>query len=100
MLKTNERIITAEDLADQVHTAITNAQQEPLVVTEDGRPAAYLISVELFDTMLAQLETLEAAELVANLAAGEEQFARGAYKTLAEARTIAEAAWQAYESAE
>jgi hypothetical protein len=37
MLKTKERIITAEDLADATTQAIANAQQEPLVVTENGR---------------------------------------------------------------
>jgi PHD/YefM family antitoxin component YafN of YafNO toxin-antitoxin module len=49
MLSAHERIIAAQDRAEEVHTALKNAQQEPLVVTEDGRPAAYLISVELFD---------------------------------------------------
>ena len=51
MLKTKERIITAQDLAEATTQAIANAQQEPLVVMENGRPAAYLISVDMFDTV-------------------------------------------------
>ena len=93
MLKTRERIITVQDLVQDVDSAISNAQREPLVVTESGRPTAYLISVELFDALVAQLEALEEAELVTSIAVGEEQFARGAYKTAAEARAITEAAW-------
>jgi len=100
MLKTRERIITTQDLAQDVDSAISNAQREPLVVTESGRPAAYLISIELFDSLVAQLEALEEAELTTSIAAGEKQFAQGAYKTVAEARIIAEAAWQDQESNE
>jgi prevent-host-death family protein len=94
MLKTAEKIITVEDLAQEVHRALSNAQREPLIVTENGRPTAYLVSVELFDNLIAQLEELENSELVNGIAIGEEQFARGAYKTLEEARTIAEKVWQ------
>lgn len=97
MLKTKERIITAQDLAVGTNKAIANAQQEPLVVTENGRPAAYLISVEMFDALLSRLETLETAELLEGIAQGEAQFKQGAFKTLDEARAIAEAAWQAVE---
>lgn len=97
MLKTTERIITTQDLAQDVDSAISNAQREPLVVTEAGRPAAYLISIELFDALVAQLEALEEAELVTSIAAGEQQFTQGAYKTVTEARIIAETAWQQQE---
>ena len=97
MLKTKERIITAQDLADGATQAIANAQQEPLVVTENGRPAAYLISVDMFDALLSHLETIEQSELLAGIAQGEKQFQQGAFKTLDEARAIAEAAWQAAE---
>jgi PHD/YefM family antitoxin component YafN of YafNO toxin-antitoxin module len=45
-LKTKERIITAQDLAEATTQAIANAQQEPLVMTEKGRPAAYLINAK------------------------------------------------------
>jgi prevent-host-death family protein len=94
MLRTHERIITTQELAKQVQKAMANAKREPLVVTEEGRPAAYLISVELFDSLIAHLEALEEAELVTNIAIGERQFARGAYKTLEDARAIAESTWQ------
>jgi PHD/YefM family antitoxin component YafN of YafNO toxin-antitoxin module len=94
MLKTHQRIITVEDLAEEARQAIINAQSEPLVVTENGRPTVYLISVDLFDTLVAQLELIEDAELKAYIAAGERQFAQGTYKTLAEATALAESAWQ------
>ena len=98
MLKTRERIITVQDLVQDVDSAISNAQREPLVVTESGRPTAYLISVELFDALVAQLEALEEAELVTSIAVGEEQFAQGVYKTAAEARVIAAGVWHDQES--
>lgn len=94
MLKTRERIITAQQLAEETQKAIHNAQSEPLVVTENGRPAAYLISVDLFDNIMSQLSRLDDAELRANIDAGEYQFAQGAYKTLAEAADLAEQAWK------
>jgi prevent-host-death family protein len=97
MLKTKEHIITAQDLAEATPQAIANAQQEPLVVTENGRPAAYLISVDMFDALLAHVETLEKSELLEGIAQGEAQFTQGAFKTLDEARAIAEAAWQTAE---
>jgi prevent-host-death family protein len=100
MLKTHERIITAQDLAQEVHTALTNARQEPLVITDAGRPAAYLLSVELFDDLMRQLATWEETELATAIAVAEEQFTKGAYKTLEEARVIAEAAWKEQESSE
>lgn len=94
MLKTNERIITTQDLANSTAQALANARQEPLVVTENGRPTAYLVSIEMFDSLLSQMEALEKSELLAGLAQGEEQFKQGSFKTLDEARAIAEAAWQ------
>lgn len=100
MLKTRERIITVQDLAQSVARAISNAQREPVVVLESGRPAAYLISVELFDALVAQLEALEVGDLVTSIAVGEQQFAQGAYSTAAEARVAAEAVWQDRESDE
>ncbi|HEX6383711.1 MAG TPA: hypothetical protein VF177_03475 [Anaerolineae bacterium] len=53
--------------------------------------------MELFDALMAELEALEEAELVTGIAVGEEGFAQGAYKTAAEARVIAEVAWQEQE---
>jgi prevent-host-death family protein len=100
MLKTRERIITAQELAESTQKAISNAQSEPLVVTENGRPAAYLISVDLFDTIMSQLSSMDDAELRANIETSEYQFAQGAYKTLAEATDLAEQTWKIQESAE
>ena len=94
MLPTHERIITAEDLAKRTNKVLSNAQAEPLVVTENGRPAAYLISVELFDALVAQLAALDDAELRASIDVGEQQFKQGAYKTLDEATKLAEQSWQ------
>ena len=56
------------------------------------------ISVEQFDALVAQLEALEEVELGMKIAIGEGQFAHGAYETVAEARVIAETAWQASET--
>ncbi|MCP4359629.1 MAG: type II toxin-antitoxin system Phd/YefM family antitoxin [Chloroflexi bacterium] len=81
---TRERIISVEDLATATATAVNNAQQEPLVVTENGRPAVYLVSIEFFDALMDQLHTLEKSEFEAAVALGEEQFNEGAFKTLAE----------------
>ncbi len=100
MLKTRERIITAQELAESTQKAISNAQTEPLVVTENGRPAAYLISVDLFDSIMAQLASVDDAELRSHIETGEYQFAQGAYKTLAEAADLAEQAWKTRESSE
>lgn len=93
MLKTNERIISTEDLAQQAATAVANAQQEPLIVTSEGRPAAYLISVELYDALREHLHELEQSELLAGIKMGEAQFGRGQFKTLDEAAALAESIW-------
>ena len=77
-------------MAETTTQAIANAQQEPLVVTENGRPAAYLINIDMLDALLAHLETIEKSELLAGIALGEKQLKQGAFKTLEEARTIAQ----------
>ena len=93
MLKTKERIMTSQDLVEATAQAIVNAQPEPLVVTKDGRPAAYLISVDMFDALLAHLDTIEKSKLLAGIAQGKEQFNKGAFKTLDEARATVGAVW-------
>lgn len=80
MLTTKEQIITAYDLSQQVSTALSNAQQEPLIVIENGHPSAYLISVELFDGLIARLEMLEQEELKTALTLAENQFTQGRTK--------------------
>jgi prevent-host-death family protein len=98
MLTTHERIITSQKLAEQVDIALANAQQEPLIVTESGSPKAYLISVELFDKLVAHLETMSDEEVKIAVTISEKQFEQGAYKTLEEAEAILEAAWKELES--
>ncbi|MCP5100758.1 MAG: type II toxin-antitoxin system Phd/YefM family antitoxin [Chloroflexi bacterium] len=100
MLKTHERIITAQDLAQSTPKAIANAQKEPLVVTENGRPAVYMISIDLFDALVEQLEAIEHIELKKAIAIGAEQFDNGTFKTLEEATALAEEAWKLQESSE
>ncbi len=94
MLKTTERIITTEMLGRETATAVQNAQQEPLVITEAGQPAAYFISVALYDSLMAHLQQLEQSELLAGIEIGEQQFSQGQFKTLEEAAQLAEARWQ------
>ena len=52
MPKITERIISEADLQKEITTALRNAQNEPLIITQDGRPTAYVISVDLFDALL------------------------------------------------
>ncbi len=99
MLNTHDRIITVQDLVKKGSRAIANAKKEPLVVTENGRPAVYIISVDLFDALVNQLEMIENAELKAHIATGEKQFSQGAYKTLEEATALVEDSWKKQESA-
>ena len=98
MLKTTERIISTEDLAQQADQAIANAQQEPLVVTAEGRPAAYLISVEMYDALREHLHQLEQSELLAGIKTGQEQFVKGQFKTLDDAAALAESIWSQQDS--
>ena len=100
MLNTNERIITVQDLAKDGSHVIANAKKEPLIITENGRPAVYMISVELFDALVNQLEMIEHAELKSYIAASEKQFSAGQYKTLEDATTLIEAAWKKLETSE
>ena len=85
MLKTRERIIPFTDLATQGREILDNAQKTPVVVTDEGRPAAYLVNVELFDELVERLAVLEKAELAANIAIAEKQFENGQHYSLAEA---------------
>lgn len=100
MLSTHERIITVQDLATNGANVVTNAKKEPLIVTENGRPAVYMISVELFDALVNQLELIEQAELKSFIATGEAQFASGDYKTLEDATQLIKTAWKNQEDNE
>ena len=96
-MKTTDWIVTTSDLQANPGVVLKNAQQRPLIVTEGGRPAAYVLSVELFDHLLDHLLELERTQLVTNLAEGERQFATNQFVTLQEAVAAAEANWQAQE---
>lgn len=97
-MKTTDWIVTAADLQADPTVILKHAQQQPLIVTEAGRPSAYVLSVELFDAMVERLTELEAYELASNVAQAEEQFASGQFVSLQEAVAILEANWQADEA--
>jgi prevent-host-death family protein len=99
MLKTTDWIIPTTELQSNLTTVLENAQQRPLVVTNEGKPAAYVVSVEFFDRLVARLLEYEQAALQSNIATGEEHFATGNFLTLTEALRLAEDRWQAQESA-
>jgi len=96
-MKTTDWIVTESDLQADPGVVLKNAKQRPLIVTEEGRPSAYVLSVELFDQLVERLLHLERAELVGNLAEGERQFASGQFIPLQDAVASAEANWQAQE---
>jgi len=94
MLKTRERIITLADLQTEPAVVLQNAQKQPLVVTEGGKPVVYMLSVEVFDELMERLLALEQEELRENILKGEEQFELGDFFSLQEALAEAEMAWQ------
>ncbi len=97
MLKTTERIIPLTDLQNDLPSVLRNAQKQPLVITTDGRPVVYMLSVEMFDYLVSLFE-FEASDIASNIAIGEQQFQQGAFLTLQEAIGVAETRWQAQES--
>ncbi len=88
------------NLQHDPNTVVQNAQERPLVVTAEGRPAAYVLGVDMFDALMEQLIELEREELIANIVEGEKQFDSGEYLTLKEAIAATETAWQVQESSE
>ncbi len=97
-MKTTDWIVTASDLQADPSVMLENAKQRPLIVTDAGRPSAYMLSVEMFDALVDRLLELEQLELVTNITEGEQQFDAGQYVTLQAALETAEAKWQAQES--
>lgn len=95
MLRTAERIVSVFDLQQNPDSVIQNARRQPIVVTAEGRPAVYIVSVEAFDELLERMLELERQELIANVAMAERQFCTGDYLTLKEAVQAAETRWQA-----
>ena len=100
MPKITERIISEADLQKEITTALRNAQNEPLIITQDGRPTAYLVSVDLFDALLERLAQLDDMELRGAVGQAEAEFESGAFKTLEEAQQIVEALWQSKANSE
>ena len=98
MLKTTDWIVTIEDVAQNITTVLKNAKKQPLIVTEDGRPSAYVLSVEIFDRMFGQLIQQEESQFSANVTEGERQFSKGEFVTLKAALAAAETKWQAQEA--
>lgn len=94
MLKTKERIITIADLGRDPDQALQNAQRAPIVVTADGKPAAYLVGTDTFDALIERLIELEREELSVNVQRGEQDFVKGNFSTLQEVIARAEARWQ------
>lgn len=82
MLKTTERIVSLTDLQRSASTVIENSQEQPVVVTQRGRPVVYVVGVEMFDELLDRLQTLEERELKLSMAFAKKQFAEGETVTL------------------
>jgi PHD/YefM family antitoxin component YafN of YafNO toxin-antitoxin module len=93
-MNANEWVISATDLQTDLVTVLQKAQQHPLLVLDDGKPQAYLVSVDAFDTWMEALAAMEEAEFAANIALGEDQFSRGEFMTLTDAQTLLETRWQ------
>lgn len=72
-MKTTDWIIPATDLQADPVAVLQKAQERPVIVTDEGRPKVYVLSVEAFDALLERLTQLEEAELAANVTIGEQQ---------------------------
>jgi prevent-host-death family protein len=93
-MNTTEWVITATDLQTDLAAVLQKAQQHPLLILDEGKPQAYLVSVDTFDRWVETLTQAEDAELVANITLGEEQFRHGEFMTLTDAQALLETRWQ------
>ena len=93
-VNTTEWAITATDLQTDLAAVLQKAQQHPLLILDEGKPQAYLVSVDTFDTWMEVLVEMEEAEFATNSALGEEQFSRGEFMRLADAQAFLETRWQ------
>lgn len=98
-MKTTDWIISATDLQADPTAVLQKAQKRPLIVTDEGRPKVYVLSVDAFDELMERLAQLEEAELTTNLATGARQFENGEFMSLQEATALLEAKWR-HESVE
>ena len=71
------KILPISDLRIRQAEVLEALSDEPLVLAQRGRPAAVLVSVERWNRLMERLElledSLEAAEIQARIAAGEEK---------------------------
>ncbi len=71
------RILPISDLRIRQAEVLKVLVDEPVVLAQRGRPAAVLVSVEKWNRLIERLElledSLEAAEIRARIAAGEEK---------------------------
>jgi len=65
-----------------------------LIVTDEGRPKVYVLSVDAFDALMERLTQLEETELAAHIATSEQQFEKGEFVSLQEATALIAAKWQ------
>ncbi len=93
-MKTTDWIVTTADLQADPAIILKHAKERPLIVTDAGRPSAYVLSVELFDAMVERLAELEENEISLNIAQAEEQFSSGQFVSLQEAMAVLEEKWQ------
>lgn len=98
MLKTTDWILTVDDVTRDASAVLKNAKKQPLIVTENGRPSAYVLSVEIFDQMFGKLVAQEELQLTTNVTEGELQFDSGKFVTLKAALAAAESKWQVQEA--
>lgn len=93
-MKTKDWIIPATELQADPAAVLQKAQQRPLLVTDEGRPNVYILSVDAFDELMERLAQLEEAELATNLATGVRHFENGEYLSLQKATVLLETKWR------
>jgi prevent-host-death family protein len=74
-----ELVTTLKRKATEI-IADLDSHQSPVLITQHGRPAAYLLGVEAFDTLNRRLEVLE------GIARGERAIDEGRVMTHAQAK--------------
>jgi len=74
-----ELVTTLKRKATEIIAGL-DAEQDPVLITQHGKPAAYLMAVETFDTLTRRLGILE------GIARGERAVEEGRVVTHAEAK--------------
>jgi prevent-host-death family protein len=52
-------ILPISDLRNQAKEAISQAQRQPVVITQNGRPSAVLLNYRTYNELVSRLERLE-----------------------------------------